>query len=67
MQSDLEKMRLVQKLFREAAALKGWSSELTRIPLVELERCEVELITENNYIQYVGIIDGKFGCLFARW
>ena len=31
-QSDLEKMRLVQKLFREAAAFKGWSSELTHIP-----------------------------------
>ena len=45
-QSDLEEMRLVQKLFREAAAFKGWSLELTRIPLVELEKCDVELITE---------------------
>ena len=26
-QSDLEKMRLVQKLLRKAAAFKGWSSE----------------------------------------
>ena len=58
-QSDLEKMRLVQKLFREAAAFKGWSSELTRIPLVELEKCDVELITEKNYTHYVGTIDGK--------
>ena len=63
-QSDLEKMRLVQKLFREAAALKGWSLELTGIPLVELERCEVELITENNYTQYVGIIDGNLDFYF---
>ena len=58
-QSDLEKMRLVQKLFREAAAFKGWSSELTCIPLVELEKCDVELITEKNYTHYVGTIDGK--------
>ena len=58
-QSDLEKMRLVQKLFREAAAFKGWSLELTHIPLVELERCDVELITEKNYTQYVGTIDGN--------
>ena len=58
-QSDLEKLRLVQKLFREAAAFKGWSSELTRIPLVELEKCDVELITEKNYTHYVGTIDGK--------
>ena len=58
-QSDLEKMRLVQKFFREAAAFKGWSSELTRIPLVELEKCDVELITEKNYTHYVGTIDGK--------
>ena len=58
-QSDLEKMKLVQKLFREAAAFKGWSSELTHIPLVELERCDVELITEKNYTQYVGTIDGN--------
>ena len=58
-QSDLEKMRLVQKLFREAAACKGWSSELTRIPLVELEKCDVELITEKNYTRYVGTIDGN--------
>ena len=58
-QSDLEKMRLVQKLFREAAAFKGWSSELTRIPLVELEKCDVELITEKNYTHYVGTTDGK--------
>ena len=59
MQSDLEKMRLVQKLFREAAAFKGWSLELTHIPLVELKRCDVELITEKNYTQYVGTIDGN--------
>ena len=58
-QSDLEKMRLVQILFRKAAAFKGWSSELTCIPLVELERCDVELITEKNYTQYVGTIDGR--------
>ena len=58
-QSDLEKMRLVQKLFREAAAFKGWSLELTHIPLVELKRCDVELITEKNYTQYVGTIDGN--------
>ena len=58
-QSDLEKMRLVQKLFREAAAFKGWSSELTHIPLVELEKCDVELITEKNYTHYIGTIDGK--------
>ena len=55
----LEKMRLVQKLFREAAACKGWSSELTSIPLVELEKCDVELITEKNYTCYVGTIDGN--------
>ena len=58
-QSDLEKMRLVQKLFREAAACKGWSWELTRIPLVELEKCDVELITEKSYTCYVGTIDGN--------
>ena len=58
-QSDLEKIRLVQKLFREAAAFKGWSSELTRIPLVELLKCDVELITEKNYTHYIGTIDGK--------
>ena len=58
-QSDLEKMRLVQKLFREAAAFKGWSSELTSIPLVELKKCDVELITEKNYTHYIGTIDGK--------
>ena len=58
-QSDLEKMRLVQKLFREAAAFTGWSSELTHIPLVELEKCDVELITEKNYTHYIGTIDGK--------
>ena len=58
-QSDLEKMKLVQKLFREAAAIKGWSSELTRIPLVQLERCDVELVTEKNYTKYVGTVDGK--------
>ena len=58
-QSGLEKMRLVQKLFREAAAFKGWSLELTCIPLVELEKCDVELITEKNYTHYVGTIDGK--------
>ena len=58
-QLDLEKMRLVQKLFREAAAFKGWSLELTRIPLVELEKCDVELITEKNYTHYIGTIDGK--------
>ena len=52
-------MRLVQKLFREAAAFKGWSSELTGIPLVELEKCDVELITEKNYTHYVGTIDGN--------
>ena len=56
-QSDLEKMKLVQKLFREAAAFKGWSLELTRIPLVEIEWCNVELITEKNYTKYVGKID----------
>ena len=56
-QSDLQKMKLVQKLFREAAAFKGWSLELTRIPLVQLERCDVEVITEKNYTQYVGTID----------
>ena len=59
MQSDLEKMRLVPKLFREAAAFKGWSSELTYIPLVQIKRCDVELITEKNYTQYVGTIDGN--------
>ena len=58
-QSDFEKMRLVQKLFREAVAFKGWPLELTRIPLVELKRCDVELITKKNYIQYVGTIDGN--------
>ena len=58
-QSDLEKMRLVQKLFREATACKGWSSELTRIPLVELEKCDVELITEKNDTRYIGTIDGN--------
>ena len=58
-QSDLEKMKLVQKLFREAAAFKGWSSELTSIPLVELKRCDVKLITEKNYTQYIGTIDGN--------
>ena len=58
-ESDLEKMRLVQKLFRETAAFKGWSLELTRIPLVQLKRCDVELITEKNYTQYVGTIDGN--------
>ena len=58
-QSDLEKMKLVQKLFREAAAVKGWSSELTHIPLVQLERCDVELITEKNYTKYVSTIDGN--------
>ena len=58
-QSDLEKMRLVQKLFREAAAFKGWSLKLTRIPLAQLKRCDVELITEKNYTQYVGTIDGN--------
>ena len=50
-------MRLVQKLFREAAAFKGWSSELTRILLVELKKCDVELITEKNYTHYIGTID----------
>ena len=52
-------MRLVQKLFRKAAAFKGWSLELTHIPLVELEKCDVELITEKNYTQYIGTIDGN--------
>ena len=33
--------------------------ELTRIPLVELEKCDVELITEKNYTHYVGTIDGN--------
>ena len=58
-QSDLEKMRLVQKLFRKAAAFKGWSLELACIPLVELEKFDVELITEKNYTHYVGTIDGN--------
>ena len=33
--------------------------ELTHIPLVELEKCDVELITEKNYTHYVGTIDGN--------
>ena len=46
-------------MFREAAAFKGWSSELTQIPLVQLKRCNVEVITEKNYTQYVGTIVGN--------
>ena len=58
-QSDIEKMKLVQKLFREAACFKGWSSEITKIPLVTLERCEIEVVTEKNYNQYVATVDGN--------
>ena len=47
-QSNLEKMKLVQKLFKESASFKGWSSELQKIPLVELDRCKVELVTEKK-------------------
>ena len=47
-QSNLEKMKLVQKLFNESACFKGWSSELQKIPLVELDRCKVELVTEKT-------------------
>ena len=47
-QSDLEKMKLVQKLFTEAACFKGWSAEITKIPLVSLKRCKVEVVTEKK-------------------
>ena len=58
-QSDLEKMKLVQKLFKEAASLKGWSAEITKIPLVSLKRCKVEVVTEKDYNQYVTTVDGN--------
>ena len=47
-QLNLEKMKLVQKLFKESACFKGWLSELQKIPLVELDRCKVELVTEKT-------------------
>ena len=52
-------MKLVQKLFKESASFKGWSSELQKIPLVELDRCKVETVTEKNYKQYVTTVDGS--------
>ena len=58
-QSDIEKMQLVQKLFREAACFKGWSSEITKIPLVRLEKCDIEVVTEKTYDQYVTTVDGN--------
>ena len=58
-QSNVEKMILVQKLFNESASFKGWSSELKKIPLVELDRCEVELVTDKNYTKYVTTVDGS--------
>ena len=58
-QSDLEKMKLVQKLFREAACFKGWSAEITKIPLVSLKKCKVEVVTEKDYNQYVATVDGN--------
>ena len=62
-QSNLEKMKLVQKLFKESACFKGWSSELQKIPLVELDRCKVELVTEKNYKKYVTTVDGSLDVL----
>ena len=58
-QSNVEKMKLVQKLFNESVSFKGWSSELKKIPLVELDRCEVELVTDENYTKYVTTVDGS--------
>ena len=58
-QSNVEKMKLVQKLFNESASFKGWSSELKKIPLVELDRCEIELVTDKNYTKYVTTVDGS--------
>ena len=58
-QSNVEKMKLVQKLFNESASFKGWSLELKKIPLVELDRCEVELVTDKNYTKYVTTVDGS--------
>ena len=62
-QSNLEKMKLVQRLFKESACFKGWSSELQKIPLVELDRCKVELVTEKNYKRYVTTVDGSLDVL----
>ena len=58
-QSNVEKMKLVQKLFNESASFKGWSLELKKIPLVELDRCEIELVTDKNYTKYVTTVDGS--------
>ena len=58
-QSNVEKMKLVQKLFKESASFKGWSSELKKIPLVELDRCDIELVTDKNYTKYVTTVDGS--------
>ena len=52
-------MKLVQKLFNESASFKGWLSELKKIPLVELDRCDVELVTDKNYTKYVTTVDGS--------
>ena len=62
-QSNLDKMKLVQKLFKESVSFKGWSSELQKIPLVELDRCNVELVTEKNYERYVTTVDGSLDVL----
>ena len=58
-QSNVEKMKLVQKLFNESASFKGCSLELKKIPLVELDRCEIELVTDKNYTKYVTTVDGS--------
>ena len=63
-QSNVEKMKLVQKLFNESASFKGWSSELKKIPLVELDRCEIELVTDKNYTKYVTSVDGSLDVYF---
>ena len=56
-------MKLVQKLFKESTCFKGWSSELQKIPLVELDRCKVELVTEKNYKRYITTVDGSLDVL----
>ena len=63
-QLNLDKMKLVQKLFKESVCFKGWSSELQKIPLVEIDRCKVELVTEKNYKKYVTTVDGSLDVMF---